>query len=48
MATSAVGVAVSRCELSEPISNASSTSIKLVFDVVDVQHVGVRRIVNDN
>jgi len=39
MATSGVGVAMSRCELTEPISNASFTSIKLVFDVVDIEHV---------
>ena len=43
MATSGgVGVASSRCELTRPISNASSTIIQLVFDVVRIQHVDVR------
>jgi len=46
MATGAVGVA--RCELTAPISNASSTFIQLVFDVVHIEHVDVCRVVNDN
>ena len=35
------GVGVARCELTAPISNASSTYIQLAFDVVDIEDVDV-------
>jgi len=38
----ATGVGVARCELTQPISNASSTLIQLVFDV-DIDDMDVSR-----
>jgi len=32
-----------RCSLAAELSNGSSTTIQLVFDVVDIEHVAVSR-----